>query len=273
MFSQNKKKLEFSSLIFDSRNILTASLKLFGEEHADTASSYESLGLTQHDQGDFCSALQSKQHALDIRTKLFGEEHADTARSYQSLGVTLYKMGDFPSAHHSEENVLEVRIKLFGEEHADTASSYESLGVTQHDQGDFPSALQSKQHALDIRIKLFGEEHADTASSMLSQKLDMLMCTLGTEKEDATLTLMMSLRDFVRDGSGTNSEVSREVGLTLWEAFEEADKGNFDRAVDILKPLRYDVANIGGSNAQNLVTKIQVMARYSGSLLFSTKPL
>ena len=27
-------------------------------------------------------------------------------------------------------------------------------------------------------------------------------------------------------------------------------KGNFDKAVDILKPLRYDVVTIGGSNAQ-----------------------
>ncbi|XP_022810645.1 tetratricopeptide repeat protein 38-like, partial [Stylophora pistillata] len=75
----------------------------------------------------------------------------------------------------------------------------------------------------------------------------MLMCTLGAKKEDATLNLLMSLSDYVRDGSGTNCEVSREIGLALCEAFEQ---GNFHRAVDILKPLRCDVVNIGGSNAQ-----------------------
>ena len=129
-----------------------------------------------------------------------------------------------------------------------------------------------------------------------------------------------------RDGAGTNCEVSKEVGLALCEAFEQADKvsqkffiyffarrfplfcekswsqctkgrtlgeikhrligisshcyikidsgspkvlsvlysylglikfffsfiskGNFDNAVEILKPIRYKIVKIGGSNAQ-----------------------
>ncbi|PFX14870.1 Tetratricopeptide repeat protein 38 [Stylophora pistillata] len=47
----------------------------------------------------------------------------------------------------------------------------------------------------------------------------VLMCTMGAKKEDATLTLMMSLRDFVRDGSGTNCEVPREEHI-------DREKGN-----------------------------------------------
>ena len=38
--------------------------KLFGEEHTQTADSYHSLGVTQHQLGDYTSALQSHQHAL-----------------------------------------------------------------------------------------------------------------------------------------------------------------------------------------------------------------
>ncbi|XP_027035594.1 tetratricopeptide repeat protein 38-like isoform X2 [Pocillopora damicornis] len=93
------------------------------------------------------------------------------------------------------------------------------------------------------------ESHTDD-HILAFNDVHMLMCSLGAKKEDATLNLMMSLRDYVRDGSGTNCEVSRGVGLALCEAFEQADKGNFDKAVDILKPLRYDVVTIGGSNAQ-----------------------
>jgi len=33
------------------------------------------LEVTQHEQGDLCSALQSTQRALDITLKLFGEEY------------------------------------------------------------------------------------------------------------------------------------------------------------------------------------------------------
>ncbi|PFX14869.1 Tetratricopeptide repeat protein 38 [Stylophora pistillata] len=93
------------------------------------------------------------------------------------------------------------------------------------------------------------ESHTDD-HILVFNAVHMLMCTLGAKKEDATLNLLMSLRDYVRNGSGTNCEVSREVGLALCEAFEQADKGNFDRAVDILNPLRYDVVDIGASNAQ-----------------------
>ena len=80
--------------------------KLFGEDHASTADSYYSLGVTQHELGDYKSALQSKQRALAIRTKLFGEDHASTADSYHSLGLTQHKLGDYKSALQSHQRAL-----------------------------------------------------------------------------------------------------------------------------------------------------------------------
>ena len=44
--------------------------KLLGEDHARTAHSYHSLGVTQHLLGDYTSALQSDQGALDVRIKV-----------------------------------------------------------------------------------------------------------------------------------------------------------------------------------------------------------
>ena len=63
-------------------------IKLFGEEHENTADSYRTLGVTQQALHDYKAALQSHQHALAIRIKLFGEEHESTADSYCELGVT-----------------------------------------------------------------------------------------------------------------------------------------------------------------------------------------
>ena len=45
-------------------------VKLFGEEHSDTAQSYFNLGVTQHALGNFSSALQSKECALKITLKI-----------------------------------------------------------------------------------------------------------------------------------------------------------------------------------------------------------
>ena len=72
-------------------------IKLFGEDHASTAESYHSLGVTQHSFSDFTSAMQSAQRALDVRIKLFGEDHASTGESYHSLGATQHWLGDFTS--------------------------------------------------------------------------------------------------------------------------------------------------------------------------------
>ncbi|KAL9961986.1 hypothetical protein ACROYT_G031037 [Oculina patagonica] len=58
------------------------------------------------------------------------------------------------------------------------------------------------------------------------------------------------------DGSGPNYEISRDVGLAVCEAFVEADNGNFDKAVEILKPLRYKVELLGGSRAQRDVYEL-----------------
>ena len=77
---------DFNAALDSIQQALDIRLKLFGEEHADTAYIYHSLGTTQHSLGNFKAALDSKQHALDILLKLFGEQHADTAYIYHSLG-------------------------------------------------------------------------------------------------------------------------------------------------------------------------------------------
>ena len=62
-------------------------IKFLAQDHASTADSYDSLGVTHHLLGDFSSALHSFQRALYVRIKFLGEDHARTADSYDSLGV------------------------------------------------------------------------------------------------------------------------------------------------------------------------------------------
>ena len=97
------------SALKSKQRALDIRVKLFGEEHPDSAKSYFSLGVTQHALGDFLAALQSKQCALDIRVKLFGEEHPDTAESYFDLGVTQHGLGHFLSALQFKQRALDIR--------------------------------------------------------------------------------------------------------------------------------------------------------------------
>lgn len=52
------------------------------------------------------------------------------------------------------------------------------------------------------------------------------------------------------NGSGTNHTVTKEVGFSLCEAIIAYDEGRVEDCCDILYPLRYQIVQIGGSNAQ-----------------------
>ena len=53
-----------------------------------------------------------------------------------------------------------------------------------------------------------------------------------------------------REGQGTNWKVTRDVGAQMMNAFVAYDEGHFENCVALMKPLKYDILNIGGSNAQ-----------------------
>ena len=89
---------DFLSALQSDQRALDIRVKLFGEEHQDTAQSYFSIGVTQNAVDNISSAHHSKQCALDIRVKFFGEEHPDTAESYTNIGVTQHASGDVLSA-------------------------------------------------------------------------------------------------------------------------------------------------------------------------------
>ena len=60
--------------------------KIFGEEHADVASSYNNLGSVFQQLGQYNEAKEYHEKALIIYKKIFGEEHAGVASSYNNLG-------------------------------------------------------------------------------------------------------------------------------------------------------------------------------------------
>ena len=82
---------DYVSALQSHQQALNIRLKLHGDEHPDTAESYHSIGITQHEMNDYVSALQSHQQALNIRLKLHGDEHPDTAQSYHSIGITQHR--------------------------------------------------------------------------------------------------------------------------------------------------------------------------------------
>ena len=55
---------------------------------------------------------------------------------------------------------------------------------------------------------------------------------------------------YFRTGRGDIKNIYADVTVPVMEAFESFNSGDFDKTVEIMKPLRYDIHRIGGSHAQ-----------------------
>jgi tetratricopeptide (TPR) repeat protein len=58
---------DYKSALESKQKALQIRLKLYGEDHSDTARSYNYIGVTQNEMKDYKLALESYQHALQIR--------------------------------------------------------------------------------------------------------------------------------------------------------------------------------------------------------------
>ena len=144
---------------------LTIRKKIFGEDHADVATSYDNLALVYNRLGEYNQAKELHEKALMIFKKIFGEDHANVAKSYNNLALVYKSLGEYNQAKELYEKALTIFKKIFGEDHADVATSYDNLALVYKSLGEYNQAKELFQKALTIRKKIFGEDHATVATS------------------------------------------------------------------------------------------------------------
>jgi tetratricopeptide (TPR) repeat protein len=147
------------------REALAINRKAVGEEHANTAESYNNIALCLKRQGKQDDALPLLQKALAIRRKVLGDEHPITAQSHNNLASCLNDLGKLDDAMRLYRKALAINRKARGEEHPDTARSYNNLGHCLRSQGKDADALPLYRKALAIWRTALGEDHPDTALS------------------------------------------------------------------------------------------------------------
>ena len=125
------------------RRALAIYLKALGEDHPDTAASYNNLAVTLRDQGKYAEAEAMHRHALAIRLKALGEDHPHTAHSYNNLAGTLGDQGKYAEAEAMFRRALAIQLKALGEGHPDTALSYTNLAWSLDRQGKHDDALRT----------------------------------------------------------------------------------------------------------------------------------
>ncbi|XP_076371126.1 tetratricopeptide repeat protein 38-like isoform X2 [Tachypleus tridentatus] len=110
------------------------------------------------------------------------------------------------------------------------------------------------------------------------------MSCLGAKDKDATNLLMNYFDKYIRETKGVSSKVSAKVGSRIIQAMLAYDEERYEDVVSLLYPLRYEIAEIGGSNAQRDVFNLLLIHaalkssnnyhhRLAQSLLYERKAL
>jgi tetratricopeptide (TPR) repeat protein len=154
-----------ASVLKFSQQELAIREEVHGKNHADTAASYNNMGMSCFTTGNYSKALGYYQQALNILEETHGDKHPDIASSYNFIGMLYSKMGDYPKALEYHLQALDIREELFGGKSAETATSYGNIGQVYHSMGDYPKALEHYLQALNIQEELFGKKDAETVTS------------------------------------------------------------------------------------------------------------
>ena len=75
-YNQAKELVEKARMIYK---------KIFGEDHADVATSYNNLALVYSCLGEYNEGKELFEKSLMMQKKIFGEDHAHLATSYNNF--------------------------------------------------------------------------------------------------------------------------------------------------------------------------------------------
>ena len=92
---------------------LIISKKIFGEDHANVAASYNNLASVYYNLKEYNQGKELQEKALIIYKKIFGEDHSNVAASYNNLASVYNQLGEYDQAKELNEKALMIRRKVF----------------------------------------------------------------------------------------------------------------------------------------------------------------
>ncbi len=136
--------------------------RVLGEEHPDTATSYNNLAGVYWSRGEYKKAEELYGKALGIRERVLGEEHPDTAASYNNLALVYARQGEYKKAEELYGKALGISERVLGEEHPDTATSYNNLAGVYVSQGECKNAISYYYKSYNVLLHKLGINHPNT---------------------------------------------------------------------------------------------------------------
>ena len=139
--------------------------KVFGEKHLKVGKTYNNLGNSYDELGDYDKAEAAHRKGLQIKLTAVGNKENTVAISYLNLGVSLRHKGYINQALDCYEKALNIRLPLFGANHIKTANVYENIAICYETKGDYDKAITFYEKSLPIQIAKWGEDDIDVSGS------------------------------------------------------------------------------------------------------------
>ncbi len=147
------------------RRALATRRDAFGEESKEAASSWNTLGLVYHLNGEFEMAEEHYNRALELRRKLLLPSHHDIATTLSNLASLALAREDTEEALQLFRDALSIQEQR-GSDHPDLATAHNNLGKGLQAAEEYSAAFAELSIALEMRLELLGEDHPHVAGSL-----------------------------------------------------------------------------------------------------------
>ena len=147
-----------------TRDALAIRMKVFGDQHRETATNKSDLGLLLMDRGEIAEAERMFRESLVTNERVLGIEHPNTASSKNSVGNVLAAKGDLAGAEQLQREALVVRQRIFGPGNPESAFAVQSLAATLEMQGRHQEAESLLSDAHRVVISALGADNPRVVS-------------------------------------------------------------------------------------------------------------
>ena len=182
--------------------------RVLGDMHAQTAQTYNDIGMTYSNLSRPVEATKHCKRALEIRREILGEIHKDTAASYSTVAMRLKGMGELDEALTMVLQALATRQQLYKmEAHADICRSQITVGRILAARNEHEEAIKYFHKAVDTAQ---AENVKDTR--LEARALDDMGCSyekMGkTKKALESYTKCLTIREIIL---GSNHKLTIKI--------------------------------------------------------------
>ena len=139
---------------------------LFGEKHAEYATSLNNLATLYNMVNDYPAAIPKYQQALEVNRETLGDKHPEYAINLGNLAVLYDKMGDVKSAELLYNQALDILRITIGEQDPIYISNLKNLAELYKSTGNYSAAVLLYKQLLDNTRQSLGENHPDYADHL-----------------------------------------------------------------------------------------------------------